>query len=250
MDAIIKEIDANFESFFNDVQTNIEQVIKFNNSEKDQFKLSYRRLVSYQAWMSEVLEKVACDETLLFFKEAQNDVLMSHALARQGAWRVALMSLRSSIENTVFGLYYLQHPVELELWIDGKHKLGFTESINYLSKHPKFDATNSFINGIETLKEEYATLSKAVHGSSKLFRMTKTGHIEGLNIVSMPDFGAWKTREIAVLNSLNLIFLCFFRDDLVGASNPNLRKAISIAIKPCKFEMIKKHFQINLKKQT
>ncbi|HEW9976968.1 TPA: hypothetical protein VGT13_003970 [Shewanella algae] len=246
MDALVKEIDANFDSFFDEVQVNLEQVIKSNNSEKEQFKLSYRRLVSYQAWMSEVLEKIACDESLSFFKEAQNDALMSHALARQGAWRVALMSLRSCIENTVFGLYYLQHPVELELWVEGKHKLGFTETINYLLKHPKIVSTDASINGVELLKAEYSTLSKAVHGSSKLFRMTKTGKIEGLNIVSPVDFGGWKKREFAVLNSLNLVLLSFFREELVGAANVNLRKAISIAINPSKFDLIKEKYKVNL----
>ncbi|WKY59300.1 hypothetical protein Q5H80_06635 [Vibrio sp. SNU_ST1] len=250
MDSFIKEIDVNFEVFFNEVQVNIDNVIQNNNSDKDQFKLSYRRLVSYQAWMSEILEKVTCEESLSFFIEAQNDALMSHSLARQGSWRVALMSLRSCIENTVFGLYYIQHPVELELWTEGKHKLGFTETVNYLSKHPKFNSTNSTINGIETLKAEYATLSKAVHGSSKLFRMTKTGQIEGLNVASPSDFGSWRTREISVLNSLNLILLCFFQDDLVGAANSNLRKAISVAINQSKFPLIKSELKINLIKPT
>ncbi|MEH8149181.1 hypothetical protein [Aeromonas veronii] len=248
MDALIKEIDFNFESFFTETQSNINSTLATYNANKEVFKQSYRRLVSYQAWICEIIEKHACEESLLFFKEAQNDVIMSHALARQGAWRVSLMSLRSCVENTVFGLYYLQHPVELQLWTKGKHKLGFTETINYLSNHPSFDGVDSSISGIEAVKKEYATLSKAVHGSSKLFRMTKTGKIEGLNIVSSPDFSGWVTRESAVLNALNLTFLCFYKDDLTGMANINLRKTISLAINKNKFSKIKEKFKVNLNK--
>lgn len=251
MDALLQEIDHNFEAFFEQAEKNVNDVIKGQKTEKDSFKESYRRLVSYQAWMSEVLDKIACNESISFFKEAQNDVLASHLLARQGAWRVALMSLRSSIENTVFGLYYLEHPVELALWAQGKHKLGFSETISYLSKHPSFiDFPKSNITGIEALKAEYATLSKAVHGSSKLFRMTKAGVVEGLNIQSPPEFGRWKTREIAVITSINLIFITFFRNELTGAANLNLRKSISLAIPDSKFAKIKEDYKITLRKQT
>lgn len=250
MDALLKEIDFNFESFFIETEVNINSTTNTYNEQKEVFKLSYRRLVSYQAWICEIIEKVACEESLLFFKEAQNDVIMSHALARQGAWRVSLMSLRSCIENTIFGLYYLQHPVELQQWVNGKHKLGFTETISYLSNHPNFDGIENSISGIEAIKKEYATLSKAVHGSSKLFRMTKEGKIEGLNIVSTRDFNAWATRERAVINALNLTLLCFFRDSLTGAGNVNLRKTISISINQNKFQKIKDTFKVNLKKQN
>lgn len=253
MEAFINEIDQNFDVFFDEVEVNIHSVIAGQKAEqyKNKFKQSYRRLVSYQAWISEILEKVACVESISFFKEAQNDALASHALARQGAWRVSLMSLRSCIENTVFGIYYLEHPVELKLWTIGKHKLGFTESVNYLAKHPKFiGLADDSINGIEALKTEYSTLSKAVHGSSKLFRMTKTGSIEGLNIKSDSDFGGWQTRERFVINAINLLLLTFFRDDLAGAANSNLRKAVSISIPDSKFSKIKEHYQVNLKKQV
>jgi hypothetical protein len=253
MEAFISEIDQNFEVFFEEIEVNINSVITGQKSApyKAKFKQSYRRLVSYQAWISEILEKIACTESISFFKEAQNDALASHALARQGAWRVSLMSLRSCIENTVFGIYYLEHPVELKLWTLGKHKLGFTESVNYLTKHPAFiDLADSSINGIDALKNEYATLSKAVHGSSKLFRMTKSGSIEGLNIQSNIDFGAWQSREQSVISAINLLLLTFFRDDLSGAANSNLRKAVSISISVTKYSKIKEHYKVNLKKQT
>ena len=97
---------------------------------------------------------------------------------------------------------------------------------------------------------EYATLSKAVHGSSKLFRMTKGGVVEGLNIQSPSDFGGWKKREMAVITSINLTFITFFRHELAGAANLNLRKSISLAIPDSKFDKIKEDYKIRLKKQT
>ncbi len=250
MQNYIEEVDNNFNVFFQETESNIVSVFEEMNKEKEHFKMSYRRLVSFQAWNSELINKIASDGTQGFFIESQNDVLMSHALARQGAWRVALMSLRSCIENTLFGLYYLDHPVELELWELGRHRLGFTEVLNYLSDHPKFINLPPKIIGIGALKTEYATLSKAVHGSSKLFRVTREGEIKGLNVVSHPDFGSWKCRERLTVTSLNMVLLTFFRDNLIGTSNPNLRKAISLSIPESWFSDIKTTYKVSLKKTS
>lgn len=244
----IEEVDNNFNVFFDEVETSVKNVFEENNKNKSKFKASYRRLVSFQAWNSEVISMIASQKSIDFFMEAQNDALTSHALARQGAWRVALMSLRSCIENTLFGLYYVDHPVELKLWELGKHRLGFTEVVNYLSKHPQFIGFSEQFTGIEILKSEYSTLSQAVHGSSKLFRVTKEGGIQGLNIVSPADFGKWQAREQMTVVSLNMILLTFFRENLTGASNLNLRKALSLVIPEKNFIKIKSEYQITLRR--
>ena len=179
---------------------------------REAFKESYRRLVSFQAWNSELLDNTACSDTKGFFIEAQNDALMSHALARQGAWRVALMSLRSCIENTLFGLFYINHPVELKLWKVGSHKLGFSEVKNYLMKHPDFSGLPDKVTGISELEKEYATLSKAVHGSSSSFRVTRNGHVEGLNVLSSAELGSWRCREKKTVKLLNIVLLNFFKE--------------------------------------
>lgn len=246
----IDEVDSNFSIFFEEVEDSINSVFQENNKNKDDFKESYRRLVSFQAWNSGLLSGLATEKSVDFFREAQNDALTSHALARQGAWRVALMSLRSCIENTLFGLYYVDHPVELKLWEIGKHRLGFTEVVSYLSKHPQFIGFSEQFTGIEMLKSEYSTLSQAVHGSSKLFRVTKEGEIKGLNIVSPSDFGGWQSREKMTVISLNMILLTFFRESLSGASNINLRRAISLAIPEKKFDEIKNKYKIALRKKN
>lgn len=211
------------------------------------YKESYRRIVSLQAWRSELLEKIIQGDADDFFKEAQNDALMSHSLARQGAWRVALMCLRSCIENTLFGIYYSEHPVELKQWSTGAHRLGFTEAVTYLSKHPMLLKISEQISGIELIKSEYATLSRAVHGSSKNFRVTKSGEIEGLNVVDVTELSKWATREKNTLIGINFIMLALFRDNIAGAANINLRKAISVVIPENKHNQVKSEFLVQLR---
>ncbi|MEW5009884.1 MAG: hypothetical protein AB1Y36_11530 [Cycloclasticus sp.] len=247
MNNYIDEVDNNFDRFFISASNDVANVTLQLNTKKDRFKDSYRRLVSLQAWRSEIIDRTIDSKASEFFKEAQNDALMSHSLARQGAWRVALMSLRSCVENILFGLYYCDHSVELEQWDSGEHKLGFTEVASYLNRHPMFKPFTEQQTGIEGIKTEYSTLSKAVHGSSRLFRMTKAGAIEGLNIHSEPDLGAWLTRERSTLSFLNRILIVFFRDDLQGASNQNLRKAISLVIPESKHAEITSQYGVKLK---
>lgn len=241
------EVSANFERSFVATRQSVESTLQQLDGQKEKYSDSYIRLVSLQAWRSELFCNLLGVEAEGFFQEAHNDALMSHALARQGAWRVALMSLRSLIENTVFGLYYYEHPVELQQWLSGDHKLGFSETVAYLLRHPKLKVLDGSITGIETLKSEYATLSKAVHGSAKIFRMSREGVVTGLNLNSLVDLGAWCTREKSTIAALNLLLLCFFSDHVKGAALPNLRKSISLAIPVAKHAAIKAALQVALR---
>lgn len=249
MSTLLNVIDENYEKFYNTSIVNLNAVIQQNDANKGtQFKESYFRLVSIQAWRTHIVEANNECNSIGFFKEAHNDALISHILARQGAWRVALSSLRSCIENVLFCLYYLDHKVEMRLWETGKHKLGFTEVVNYLSNHPNFNNFNESQTGIAQIKKEYALLSKAVHGSAENFRMTKTGVIEGLNIYSLPDLSAWATREKLTITSLNKILIVFFKELLQGAANSNLRKAVGIAVPEDYYADIKTNFGVRLRK--
>lgn len=247
MDQLKAEIRANFERSFVATKQSVESTLQQLETHKDKYASSYTRLVSLQAWRAGLFCNIMNEATEEFFKEAHNDALMSHALARQGAWRVALMSLRSLIENTVFGLYYMDHPVELEQWSSGEHKLGFSETVSYLLRHPKIKNLEGSITGIESLKSEYATLSKAVHGSAKNFRMTRDGVVTGLNINSPADLGAWLTRENSTIAAINLLLVCFFSDHINGAALPNLRKSISLAIPAKKHEAIRTSLKVILR---
>lgn len=244
----ITEVDANFDSYFNGLSSEVEDSFKKLSSNVDIYKQSYRRLVSFQGWRQDIFAKLERPEAVAFFTEAQNDLLMSHALARQGAWRIALMSLRSSIENTLFSLYYLDHPVELAQWSMGKHRLGFSEVIDYLARHPNYLEYKASETGLGQVSKEYATLSKAVHGSSSVFRMTKDGDVKGLHIPSKIELNKWASREKAVVMSLNIVLVVFFSSVITGAGNLNLRKAISLSVPSGKHAAIKSKLGVTLRK--
>lgn len=247
MEQLRIEVAANFERSFVATQSSIIEALGDLGAHKDRFASSYSRLVSLQAWRSELLHTTIPTDAESFFKEAHNDALMSHALARQGAWRVALMSLRSLIENTVFGLYYCEHPVELQQWHLGEHRLGFSETATYLLRHPRLKDLPSSLSGVEVLKSEYATLSKAVHGSANTFRMTRDGVVTGLNVNSVADLGAWCTRENATIASINLLLIAFFAEYLKGAALPNLRKSISLSVPRSRHLAIRESLSVNLR---
>ncbi|HEU0054632.1 MAG TPA: hypothetical protein VFQ39_15705 [Longimicrobium sp.] len=229
MDALKREVDANFVRFTDSWTTELSSVIKEIDTDNGKFVESYRRLVSLQAWKSELLERALGSGALSFFTEAQNDGLSSHVLARVGAWRSALKSLRSCIENTMAAMYYKDHPIELRLWEQGKHKVGFTELSGYFEKHPDVSGTDRTVTGLDILEKEYGTLSRAVHGSATSFRMTSGDK----TLLWSPDrakLGAWSTRESQVIRGVNLLCLSLFKDEVSGVRHSNLRKAISLAI--------------------
>ncbi|MES2018754.1 MAG: hypothetical protein V4484_19865 [Pseudomonadota bacterium] len=247
MQTYVEEVDANFRRFFVSLPNDVNATVISLANQDEKYRESYRRLVSLQAWRSELIEKIVPPNAEAFFKEAQNDALMSHSLARQGAWRVALMCLRSCIENTLYGIFYMDHPVELALWQSGVHRLGFSEAVTYTVKHPSFVGISEQHSGLESIKSEYSTLSKAVHGSAQSFRVTKTGEIEGLNVDSVRELNQWAARERSTLIALNTILLTIFRDHLAGAANLNLRKALSLTLPVAKHEQIRNVMGVTLR---
>ena len=180
-----------------------------------------------------------------FFLEAQNDGLVSHVFARIGAWRSALKSLRSCLENVAFCLYFKDHAVELALWKLGKYKPGFASTVEYLKRHPALIGINQSISGIDMFEREYATLSRAVHGAVS-FQMTAEKGSTSLWTSEVKSLGKWRTREGLVLQSVNLLLATMFREHLQGAQRPNLRNAISFAVSPAKIPDIKSTLGIAL----
>lgn len=245
MKHLIAEIDSNFTRFTEKWKVERTAVTTELSQHEERFRASYRRLVSLQAWRTALENKISSD-SLKFFLEAQNDALVSHVLASQGSWRTALKSLRSCIENVLFCLYYKDHPVEVELWQAGRHRLGFTALTEYLINHPQLLDVNPDYSGVATLKAEYSTLSKAVHASSASFRMTQDEETTHLWSAEVSRLGAWSTRESQVLKGLNLLLLTIFREDLSGARLSGLRQAISLAIPVSQHARIKTKMHITL----
>jgi hypothetical protein len=246
MSSILQEIDINFDKFSQNWKFDLEKTRLTLESENETFKKSYRRIVSLNSWRYLILERKISKESLSFFIEAQNDALVSHTLAQFGSWRSALKALRSCIENTIATLYYKDHPIELQLWHLGKHRLGFTESIKYLKEHPMFLNLSDSKTGIESIIKEYGTLSRAVHGSALSFRMTADTSVVKLWSSESGQLGSWRTREQHTLSALNLILLTMYRDELGGAKLPNLRQAISLVIPASKYTLIKDNLGVTL----
>ena len=212
------------------------------------FELSYIRLSSLEAWSGFLLENKLNKKSLDFFKEAQNDALFSHCLARIGAWRTALQCLRGTLENISFCLYYMDHSVEYRLWEKGKHSLPISDYLHYICRHPDITDHPARVSGLGLLKQEYSTLSKAVHSSSAKFRMTADGSFPSLMLADVPRLNKWAYREKRVLQLINQLLMCVFAEDLAGARLRNLRKSISCAVPESLHSEIKSSLGIRLYK--
>ena len=124
--------------------------------------------------------------------------------------------------------------------------MGFSELATYHSSPPKLIGSSETNNGIAQLKEEYSTLSKAVHSSAKQFRMTTDLAENRLWINDGAAVSKWATRENATIRALNLLLLYFFSSSLQGAANINLRRVIAITLPKTRFAQIKADLKVNL----
>lgn len=242
-----EELQVNFTSFSQALKNKFNEAFDRLEPNNQNYLKSYERLSSLEAWRAYVLENTISRLSLSFFLEAQNDALLSHTFSRIGSWRASLQSLRSVIENTLFCLYYKDHPVEYELWEAGKYQLPISDYIGYISKHPRFYPIDDNVTGVALLKKEYSTLSKAVHGSSISFRMTNIEeHFPALMLTEVPKLNQWITRGKKVMQIVNQILLSMFSEKLQGAKLRNLRKSISFAIPQNVFDQIRNQFGIRL----
>ena len=246
MKLFLNEVDENFLKFTDKWAEELESSRNKLSKNKNKYRDSYRRLVSLQAWRSELLEASLSKGSLGFFLEAQNDALVSHVFAHFGAWRPALQSLRSCIENSLYCLYYMDHPVELELWRSGRHRLSFSKVYDYLLKHPLIDPVSKNVTGLDLLKKEYETLSKAVHASAESFRMTSEDEGTNLWISADNKLNQWQTRERNVITGINLILLTMFKKSLQGTALQGLRKAIGLSLSESRAKSVKTHLKINI----
>ncbi len=229
MKEFLAEIDGNYSDFVVDWQSALQGKLRALEADKAVYQGSYRRLVSLRSWRAALLEGQINQEALDFFVEAQNDALVSHAMAACGSWRTALKGLRSCIENVLACLYYKDHPVELQLWLNGEYRLGFVEVHKYFGKHPVLKKIPSSLTGLEILAKEYAILSKAVHASAASFRMTADGRVN-LWSNDRAQLRKWATRERQTITGINLLILSLFHTKLQGGSLIGLRQALTLAI--------------------
>lgn len=238
------ELAANFTDFEKRWQTEWATTVKTFKSEAIFFG-AFQRLVTMQAWRSEILIDKLDDGSLQFALEGQNDLLIAFVLARSGQWRSALQSQRAAIENYLNCLYFMDHPIELELWELQKHRMQFSELTTYFSKHPKHYGRDNRMFGLNILKSEYATLSKAVHGSAKAFRMSLDG---GPNFFSNDKISLrkWDYRNRQLVRAINLLLISLFSNELVATRKRNLRKAITLSLRKGDKDWIKREYLVTI----
>ncbi len=239
------ELEKNFDEFSTKFTSELELVSKKLASSRAVFLDSYTRIASLSAWRQYHLKSRISAASLDFFIEAQNDALTSHAFARLGCWRSACQALRGFLENTLFCLYYMDHPVELALWKTNSFKIGFSAIHSYLESHPVVASVSKPLSGLESVASEYKTLSRAVHAYAS-FRMTGTTHGTQLWTADKAALGAWETREIHTIGAINMLLISAFREDLEGAKLPLLRQAIAKCVPTTKHAQYKTELRITL----
>lgn len=224
-----EEVAANFRRFDAEWPAESSLVRADLSTFEDKYLQSYRRLTSLNAWRAYASNTLP-DNANSFLKEAHNDAVSSHVFARLGSWRTALKAIRSCVENVLYCEYYKDHPVEMRLWEQGRHRLGFSEMLSYFRGHPDISVLPDDLTGLTRIEAEYATLSRAVHGSAVSFRMTTSEGLTNLWSADVARVGAWSTREKHTIVGLNLFLVALHRNNLEGTSQPGLRQAIALAL--------------------
>jgi len=240
-----KELEANFRDFRTDwtaqASANWKQL-----GFLDFYERSYRRIACLHALKNELVLPNFTEGSAAFFLEAHNDALVSHVNASFGAWRTSLNALRSCIENCLNSMYYRDHPVELELWGEGKFRMGFSELLSYAEKQPRLSCFDNTKTGVQFLREEYATLSRAVHASAVDFRMTDSASSVLLWNTDKARAGMWSTRESKTIEGICLVFSFMFSDKLTGTQLSNLRGMLRFVLSSSKKAILKKDLKITI----
>lgn len=205
---------------------------------------SYARIAAINALKIDVVVPNFPAGAAHFFFEAHNDALLSHVNASFGSWRPALQALRSFMENTMAAIYYRDHSVEFEKWKAGDFQISPKEMRTYIAEHPKLAGLVKELNMKAALDNEYSTLSKAVHGSSSLFRMTTADGMTNIANTSAADLGRWSARERSAVNICITALVGVLSDYLDGAKLQNLRAALRIAVHSKSRAALKKHMDI------
>ncbi|MDF3363192.1 hypothetical protein HLM50_19330 [Sulfitobacter sp. Ks41] len=225
MSSIPPEVQENFKKFSEKLPENISASISALMDEK-YLPVSYARLCAMNAFKRDVVPTINQADAKRFFDEAHNDLLTSHVMASIGAWRPALKSLRSFIENSCAAIYFSDHRIELIRWSQGKFRISPRELREYVSDHPCVDKISKDYNIKSKLDTEYSTLSKAVHGSNDLFRMTDSSGGTYMNKPSKAELGKWAKRESEAFDVIMVILCSYFKSELDGARRPGLRTTL------------------------
>ncbi len=116
-------------------------------------------------------KQIIGDPKFRLFIQTGVDIDASRALALRSYYRQAIMILRSWLEVYLLNIYFIDHPVELDWWlnsIEWKDRPDFGKLVDYVYKLPQFRGKTfpgKYRNQLNTL---YGKLSKAIHGRGPL----------------------------------------------------------------------------------
>lgn len=238
-------INENYIAFSQRVSDSIAaNILKFRGDQR--LLESYARIAAINALKVDIVEPQFPEGAAYFFFEAHNDVLLSHVNASFGSWRPALQALRSFMENTMAAIFYLDHPVEFEKWSKGEFKLSPKDMRDYIATHPKLANLTKDLGLKSVLDDEYSTLSKAVHASNSLFRMTTSDGKTNIANPSLAELGKWSTRECNAIDISITAMVGVLCHHLDGAKMQNLRAGLGVAIRPKSRSALKKHMDVTI----
>lgn len=227
MTEISSEIDSRAKTFLNGINQQIVDNTTATLFHSERLLLDgYARITTFSAWRQFVIDDENKVGTSGFFAEAHNDMLVSLVCARMGLWRPSLKSVRSTIENILYYIYFIDHPVEYVLWENGKFRLQFSKHFDYISAHPRFQ-DDVVRNAVSQLQSSYKDLSEAVHASRADLRMTGE---DGTIVIWKHDpaaIGVWNTEHKKASRAINVLLIAYHKDLLQGASLPQLRGSIA-----------------------
>jgi hypothetical protein len=219
------ELKRNYAQFAKEVVADSSVVSTALLAEDAKFFASYRLLCAFRAFHEAVIDAES-DDVQGFFIEAHNDLLTSHVHAMNGMWRSGFKSLRSYLENFLCFVYYKDHTIELELWKNGKFRIGASALFKYCDSHPKLGVSKTAKAALDQLKKDYERLSVAVHASRTDYRMTSAASYPQLSTSSKVSLGHWQSRELSAVRACVLVLFVLFSRNFTGAAHKGVRSVV------------------------
>lgn len=205
---ILERAEKDIPLYFGDFKTFWDtSLVEIN---KDDLYIIYRTTLMYKNWKI-ALNSLHISEFDILINELYEDINSSLFLSLFGQYRSAYMHLRSSIELSLILLYFIHHPIEYTKWKEGDFVIKQDKLVSYLSSHPYFKED---IQGLlDQITKRWRHFSKHIHGESPSFFQCDR-ESKKTNTFDKADFGKWKIAFVGNMNSLNKLFLLFFKKDI------------------------------------
>lgn len=187
------------------------------------------------------------DVTRYLMKELYMDAYFSIHQSCFGLYKYAHMSLRSQFETTLRLMYFVNHPIEYELWKTGNEKwMGdllkgsdvWGQSFKYFFHIENITELENRITQNDlwltkgnnpTLRRIYSKLSKHVHSVGPYFQ-TRSGRLSPK--YNEDDFAEWKDMFIEVQKYMNILLALCFSDRLDKMVPSEIDRIFDLAIGP------------------